>query len=351
MRALYSNNRGEMYIKEVPEPTLKGSGVVIRTLASVFGAGSEMAGVGRRRQALTEGKDPGSFSEKPHSYQSAGEVLQVSDDLQDRFQPGDLVAATGGGFGFHAEMGYVPQHSFAKIPPGLPPVEAATTNVGLTAFHAMRRAVLQPGETAVVLGLGMVGQITAQLVGMVGGRALGVDLHEFRLEKARELGAAATAGGTEDEIAAAVADFSGGRGADAVFIATSARVRGPASLAVRLVRESGRVLLIGRVIWDFTPTHPDADPHTKEINIHWVNGRGPGSRERDYLRGQADYPSRFVPWDQERNLQALLDLQAAGRVRVGPLITHRFPFDQAPEAAEVAINLPAEALAVALEYA
>ncbi len=351
MRALYSNNRGEMYIKEAPEPTLQGSGVVIRTLASVFGAGSEMAGVGRRRQALADGKDPGPFSEKAHSYQSAGEVLQVSEDLQDRFQPGDLVAAAGGGFGFHAEQGFVHKHSFAKIPPGLSPLEAATTNVGLTAFHAMRRAVLQPGETAVVLGLGMVGQITAQLVGMVGGQAIGVDLHEFRLQKARELGAAATAGGTDDEIAAAVDEYTEGRGADAVFVATSARVRGPASLAVRLVRESGRLLFIGRVIWDFTPTHPDADPHTKELNIHWVNGRGPGSRERDYLRGEADYPERFVPWDQERNLQALLDLQAAGKVRVGPLLTHRFPFHQAPEAAEVAINLSAEALGVGLEYA
>ena len=125
MRALYSNNRGEVYIKEVPEPTLQGSGVVIRTLASVFGAGSEMAGVGRRRKALAEGQDPGAFSEKAHSYQSAGEILQVSPDLQDRFQPGDLVAAAGGGFGFHAEQGYVPKHSFAKIPPGLAPIEAA----------------------------------------------------------------------------------------------------------------------------------------------------------------------------------------------------------------------------------
>lgn len=350
MRALYSNNRGEMYLKEVPEPTLQGSGVVIRTLASVFGAGSEMAGVGRRRQAVAEGKDPGPFSEKAHSYQSAGEVLQVSDDLQYRFQPGDLVAAAGGGFGFHAEQGFVWKHSFAKIPDGLSPLEAATTNVGLTAFHAMRRAVLQPGETAVVLGLGMVGQITAQLVQMTGGQAIGVDLHEYRLQKARESGVAATASGSDDEVAAVVDEITCGVGADVVFVATSARIRGPASLAVRLVRNSGRVLFIGRVIWDFTPTHPDADPHTKEINLYWVNGRGPGSRERDYLRGAVDYPQRFVPWDLERNLQALLALQAAGKVRVDPLLTHRNPFDQAPEAAEVAINMPAEALGVALEY-
>ena len=289
-------------------------------------------------------------AKKPTATSPLAKSCGCQTTLKDRFQPGDLVAAAGGGFGFHAEMGWVPKHSFAKIPDGLSPLEAATTNVGLTAFHAMRRAVLQPGETAVVLGLGMVGQITAQLVSMVGGQAIGVDLHEFRLAKARELGATATASGAEDEVAAAVADFTHGRGVDAVFIATSARIRGPASLAVRLVRESGRVLLIGRVIWDFTPTHPDADPHTKEINIHWVNGRGPGSRERDYLRGETDYPNRFVRWDQEQNLQALLALQAAGKVRVEPLITHRFPFAQAPEAAEIAINLPAEALGVALEY-
>ncbi len=222
MRWLYANTQGEVYLKDVPEPTLEGSGVLIETLASVIGAGSELGGIRRARQAQQEGRDLGPVRERPMSYQSAGRILEVSPDLRDQFQPGDLVAASGGGFAPHAERAFVPKHSFAKLPLGLSPAEAATTNVGLTGLHALRRAQFEPGETAAVIGLGMVGQITAQLVHMVGGRAIGVDLLPFRLQKAKEWGIAATALGDDpDAVAAAVADFTGGVGVDASFVTAS----------------------------------------------------------------------------------------------------------------------------------
>ena len=349
MRALFANNRGETYLKEVPDPELGETGVLIKTTTSVLGTGSEVGNVSRARRAVQEGSDPGALSERAMSYQSAGRVVAVTPDLQSHYAPGDRVVAVGGGFAPHAERAFLTRHNFAKIPDALDTAEAATANIGLTALHAIRRAQLLPGETAAVVGMGLVGQIIAQMVRMMGGQAIGIDLIPFRLKKARELGIDLALQGDADTLAAAVADYTCGLGVDASFVAAGGGPE-PGRLGIRLVRHSGRVMMIGGLVPDFTVAHPDANPHTKEIDIRWVFGRGPGSRDRDYLNARTDYPNRFVQWDQERNLYALLQMQASGGVRVGPLLTHRFPFAEAPKAVDLLIEHPDEALAVVLEY-
>lgn len=349
MRALYANNRGETYLKDVPDPTLGESGVLIETTASVLGTGSEIGGVAKARHAVQAGSEPGAVNEHPMSYQSAGRVAAVTPDVEPHVAVGDRVVAVGGGFAPHAERAFVIRHNFAKIPEGLDTAEAATANIGLTALHALRRAQLLPGETAAVIGMGLVGQMIAQLVKMMGGQAIGVDLLPFRLEKAQELGVGHTLQGDAEALAAAVADITCGLGVDAAFVAAGGGPE-PGRLGVRLVRPSGRVMMIGGLVPDFTVGHPDANPHTKEIDIRWVFGRGPGSRDQDYLNARTDYPNRFVQWDQERNLYALLDMQASGQIDVGPLLTHRFPFAKAPKAVDLLIDHPDEALAVVLDY-
>ena len=241
------------------------------------------------------------------------------------------------------------RHNFAKVPDGLDTAEAATANIGLTALHALRRAQFLPGETAAVIGLGLVGQMIVQMVRMVGGQAIGIDIIPSRLDKARELGVDLALAGNADELAAAVAEHTCGLGVDASFVAAGGGPE-PGRLGVRLVRHSGRVMMIGGLVPDFTVGHPDANPHTKEIDIRWVFGRGPGSRDQDYLNARTDYPNRFVQWDQERNLYALLGMQASGQINVGPLLTHRFPFAEAPKAVDILIDHPDEALAVVLDY-
>ena len=317
MRALYRNNRGETYLKEVPDPALGESGVLIETIASVLGTGSEVGGVAGARRAVQAGNDPGALREQPMSYQSAGRVVEVTPDLVSHYAPGDRVVAVGGGFAPHAECAFLTRHNFAKIPDALDTAEAATANIGLTALHAIRRAQLLPGETAAVIGMGLVGQMIAQMVRMMGGQAIGIDLIPFRLEKARELGIDLALQGDADTLAAAVADYTCGLGVDASFVAAGGGPE-PGRLGIRLVRPSGRVMMIGGLVPDFTVAHPDANPHTKEIDIRWVFGRGPGSRDQEYLHARTDYPNRFVQWDQERNLYALLQMQATGQVRVGP---------------------------------
>ena len=349
MRALYANNRGETYLKEVPEPTLGVSGVLIETTVSVLGTGSEVGGVAKARRAVQAGSEPGSVSEHPMSYQSAGCVVAVTPDIESHYAPGDRVVAVGGGFAPHAERAFVIRHNFAKIPAGLDTAEAATANIGLTALHALRRAQFLPGETAAVIGLGLVGQMIVQMVRMMGGQAIGIDLIPSRLDIARELGVDLALAGDADELAAGVADHTCGLGVDASFVAAGGGPE-PGRLGVRLVRPSGRVMMIGALVPDFTVGHPDANPHSKEIDIRWVFGRGPGSRDQDYLNARTDYPNRFVQWDQERNLYALLGMQASGEINVGPLLTHRFPFAEAPKAVDLLIDRPDEALAVVLDY-
>lgn len=349
MRALYANNRGETYLKEVEDPALGESGVLIETTVSVLGTGSEVGGVAKARHSVQAGNEPSTVREHPMSYQSAGRVVAVTPDVEPHVAVGDRVVAVGGGFAPHAERAFVIRHNFAKIPDGLDTAEAATANIGLTALHALRRAQFLPGETAAVIGLGLVGQMIVQMVRMTGGQAIGIDLIPSRLDKARELGVDLALAGDADELAAAVADHTCGLGVDASFVAAGGGPE-PGRLGVRLVRPSGRVMMIGALVPDFTVAHPDANPHTKEVDIRWVFGRGPGSRDRDYLNARTDYPNRFVQWDQERNLYALLGMQASGQVNVAPLLTHRFPFADAPKAVDLLIDHPDEALAVVLDY-
>ncbi len=352
MKQVFRNNRGEVYVKEAPMPTLEGSGAIVRTICSVFGEGSELGGVRQARRALAEGRAPEEpFAERPMSYQSCGRIIELSDDLRETYSLGDVVACAGAGFGRHAEYGYVPKNTMAKVPEGITPAEAATCNIGLPALHCIRRSGLQVGETMVVIGLGLLGQILTQLICSCGGRAIGTDLYSLRREKALSLGAEAVVDGNTGDLAAEVAARTDGLGADYVAVCVGGRNKAVNHLAVRIVRYSGVVLMIGGAIdVDFTGVPFEDSPHLKEIDLRWVYGRGPGSREDDWNRLGLDYPRRFVRWDAHNNLEALLHLQATGRLRVEPLLTHRFPVEQAKEAADLLIDRPGEALGVVLEY-
>ncbi len=353
MKQVVSTNRGEVYVRDAPSPVLGSSGAVVRTICSIFGEGSELGQLRRIRQAIVRGErlPDGPVVERPMSYQSSGRIVELSPDLAGSFAVGDVVAAAGAGFGNHAEYGFVPRNTMARVPEGLSPVEAATCNIGLTALHTLRRASFQAGELMVVIGLGMVGQILAQLVAALGGRAIGTDRLPLRLDIARSCGIEAALSSDADALREEVARRSGGLGADSVALCVGSAGPDLMHLAVRLVRPGGVILLVGGPIYpDFTGADGDASPHLKEIDLRWVYGRGPGSRDPAWNRGEVDYPARFVRWTARTNLEALLDLQARGSVRVAPLITHRFPVEKAGDAASLLIEHPDQALGVALTY-
>jgi len=351
MKQVVSSSRGEVYVRDAPLPRLEGSGAIVQTICSVFGAGSELGGLRRHREAARRGEAAaGPVTERPMSYQSCGRITERSDDLGDAFAVGDLVACAGSGFGHHAEFGYVPRNTMARVPDGLSPEEAATNNVGLTALHMLRRARFQAGEVLAVIGLGLVGQFAAQLAAALGGRAVGTDLYPLRLETARACGIEAAVDARSGDVVDEVRRRTGGVGADHVCVCVTAGSKEVTRQAVRAVRPSGVLLLVGGYAADFTDAAGDANPHTKEIDVRFVYGRGPGSRDPDWnLRGAA-YPARFQRWTAQSNLEALLRLQAAGHVRAAPLLTHRFPVAQAAAAADLLIEHPDQALGVVLTY-
>ena len=341
MKQVFYNNLGEVYVKEVESPTLQGKGAVVRTICSFIGTGSEVHGVLRYRQSSGDGQE-----EFATSYQSCGRIVELSPDVMG-FQIGDLVACTGMGFATHAQLSYVPAHMFAKVPDGVTPEEAATCNLGQTAVHALRRSRFQFGETVVVIGLGLVGQILARLVQASGGIAIGTDLVDARLDLARAAGITAAINPRRDDVVEAVRQHTDGDGADAVVIcAVAPNSSEPLEQACAMARDKGRVVIVGlvKIGIGFSALR------SKELDLLIARGRGPGTGDSRYEREGVDYPLGYVPWSENRNLQAYLHLLATGMLHVRDLITHRFPLDRAPDAFEVLIQNPENALGVVIEY-
>lgn len=240
IRQLYTNDRGELYLKDVPTPTIQGAGALVQTVSSFIGTGSETYGIRRARQTPGDG-----HREHAMSYQSCGRIVALSPELSG-YQVGDLVACAGSGFGVHAEFGYAPALTFAKVPDGVSPAEAASCNLGLTAVHALRRSRFEFGETVVVIGLELVGLLLGQMIQSSGGTAIGVELIDARLKLARELGLSLALHPEHDDVEAQVFAATHGVGADAVIIcAASPDSAAPLELACRLARDKGRVVIAG----------------------------------------------------------------------------------------------------------
>jgi threonine dehydrogenase-like Zn-dependent dehydrogenase len=341
MRQLYTNNRGELYLKDVPPPTRQGPGALVHTVSSFIGTGSETYGIRRARLAPGDGTQ-----EHPMSYQSCGRIVELSPEVTG-FQVGDLVACAGSGFGAHAELSYVPHLTFAKVPAGVTPAEAASCNLGLTAVHALRRSRFEFGETVVVIGLGLVGLLLCQMVRSSGGIAIGVELLDARLELAREFGVAAALHPQADDVAAQVRGLTHGKGADVVIIcAASPDSAAPLELACEVARDKGRIVVAGLIKIEI----PFFSLRNKELDLLVARGRGPGNGDPVYERQGVDYPLPYVRWTEQRNLEEYLRMVAQGMVQVKPLITHRFPFAEAPAAVDALLHDPATVLGVVLEY-
>jgi threonine dehydrogenase-like Zn-dependent dehydrogenase len=341
MQQLFNNDKGELYLKEVPAPTLQGPGALVQTVASFIGTGSETYGIRRARLAPGDGR-----KEHAMSYQSCGRIVALAPEVTG-YQVGDLVACAGSGFGAHAAMSYAPHLSFAKVPAGVSAAEAASCNLGLTAVHALRRSRFEFGETVVVIGLGLVGLLLCQLIRSSGGVAIGVEPLGSRLRLARELGVPLALHPQRDDVEAQVRAATGGVGADAVIIcAASPDSAAPLELACALARDKGRVVIAGLIKVEI----PFFTIRNKELDLLVARGRGPGTGDPVYERQGVDYPLPYVRWSEQRNLEEYLRLVALGQVQVKPLITHRFPFSRAPEAVEALLRDPEHVLGAVLEY-
>jgi predicted dehydrogenase/threonine dehydrogenase-like Zn-dependent dehydrogenase len=371
MKQLLQNLRtGEATVSEVPVPVVQPGRVLVRTAASLISAGTERAlaelgqksllGKARERPELigkvwekvkTEGvaqalEGVRDKLDQSHAvgYSAAGIVIECGANVTD-FRPGDRVACAGTDYASHAEVISVPRNLCARIPEQLCFAEAAFGTVGAIALQGVRLADPTLGESVVVIGLGLVGQLTVQLLKANGCRVFGVDIDESRIQLGVASGA--EAGSVPDEARKKVLAWSRGRGADACIIAAATSSHEPVELAGEISRLKGRVVAVGLVGMNV----PRNVYYQRELTLKVSMSYGPGRHDPVYEEGGNDYPLAYVRWTEGRNIEAFLDLLAAGRLDVKPLITHRFPIDEAPHAYQlISGKSPQNYLAVILEY-
>jgi predicted dehydrogenase/threonine dehydrogenase-like Zn-dependent dehydrogenase len=278
-------------------------------------------------------------------YSAAGEVLAVGEGITD-LAAGDLVACAGAGKANHADFVSVPRNLVCRVPRGCDLKSAATTTLGTIALQGVRRAAPQLGENVAVLGLGLIGQITAQLLRANGARVIGLDLDGARVAKARELGM--DAGESEPEgFKRLVRDFTGGRLADRVVITAATKSDAVINLAMEVVRPKGTVVIVG----DVGLAVKREVFYRKEIDLLMSTSYGPGRYDRDYEEGGRDYPFAYVRWTLNRNMEAYMGLIASGRLDVVSLIERVVPVTEAYAAyRELAQSGAALPLGVLLSY-
>jgi predicted dehydrogenase/threonine dehydrogenase-like Zn-dependent dehydrogenase len=333
-------------------PALQRGRVLVRTVASLISAGTERASVemvskglvqeARQRpdlvrtvvaKARTDGllNTLGAVRDKLAAsqalgYSAAGIVIDVGENVSE-FQIGDRVACAGVGFAAHAEVLSVPKNLCAHLPGAVSFEAGAFGTLGAIALQGVRLAKPTLGESVVVIGLGLVGQLTVQLLRANGCRVFGLDLDASRIALALELGAD-DAAISDEEAPKAIANWTRGRGADAVLITAATESNQPVELAGKVSRPKGRVVVVGLTGLDI-PRQPF---YTRELELTISMSYGPGRYDPEYEERGHDYPLAYVRWTEQRNIEAFLDLVAAGRVDVGKLITHSFAIEEAQRA-------------------
>ena len=345
---------GRFSVEDVPTPALQPGCVLVRTRASLLSAGTERAvaqaaqkGLVQRaierpelvRQVLqrvaAEGLSNtieavrGRMDEPvPVGYSAAGTVIRAGADAS-MFNAGDLVACAGAGYANHAEILCVPRNLCVAVPAGVTAEDASFGTVGAIALHGVRLARLDVGSTVAVIGLGLLGQLAAQIATASGCRVLGVDLQPDRVDLARQLGVDLA---TTPEFAVEMAaSMTSGVGVDAVLITADTASNDPIELAGDLARDRATVVAVGAVGLKVPrPTY-----YNKELTLLVSRSYGPGRYDPEYELEGRDYPIAYVRWTENRNLGSFLDLVARGRIRVAPLVTHRFPLTSAVEAYDV----------------
>jgi predicted dehydrogenase/threonine dehydrogenase-like Zn-dependent dehydrogenase len=259
-------------------------------------------------------------------YSAAGEVVAVGEGITD-LATGDLVACAGAGQANHADFVSVKRNLVCRIPAGCPVNVAASTTVGAIALQGVRRAAPQLGERVAVLGLGLIGQITVQLLRAAGCDALGLDLDPARVERARSLGMRDGAA-DDDAFKAVVRDRTGGRGADRTLITAATKSAAVVNLAMEVTRAKGTVVVVG----DVGLKIEREQFYRKELDLLMSTSYGPGRYDASYEVDGNDYPFGYVRWTLNRNMQAYLDLAASGRIDVQSLIDRVISVEEAPKA-------------------
>jgi predicted dehydrogenase/NADPH:quinone reductase-like Zn-dependent oxidoreductase len=351
MRALLEDTKsGQVAVYDVPAPELREGGILVRTAYSAISSGTEKATVetGRKsllgkamarpdlvKQVIEYARSNGlaAAHQKVQArlntltalgYSCSGLVLEASSA---GFQPGDRVACAGSGYASHCEVNFVPANLAVLVPGNVSLQAASLTTIGAIAIQGVRQANVTFGETVAVIGVGLVGVLAMQVLRAAGCRVIAIDVSTDRAAQATTLGAHLGLSTSDASLEGAVASFSR-YGVDAALITAATRSAEPLELAAKLLRDRGRISVIGDVGMGVSR----ANMYRKEISLVMSRSYGPGRYDPLYEEGGQDYPIGFVRWTEKRNMESFLDLLSSGALQLEPLLAHLFPVEDGEKA-------------------
>jgi len=345
---IQSFKTGELGLFDVPAPVCQENGALVQTVVSLVSAGTEKMLVDfAKKSMLAKAKDRPDLVKQvvdkmkkegvrntldkvftkldspiPLGYSLAGRVIEVGANISG-INIGDRVACGGAGYANHAEINYVPKNLMARIPDGVDDIDAAFVTVGAIALQGVRQTDPKLGEKIAVMGLGLLGQLTIQLLKANGCKVIGSDIDPDKMALAKKLGADEVC--HAGDLIAKANEFSNGYGVDAVIIAASTSSNQPIIDAAEISRMRGRVVLVGLVGMDV----PRNTYYKKELDLRLSMAYGPGRYDPEYEEKGNDYPYDLVRWTEQRNFEAFLGLIEEGKITPKELITHTYDFDNA----------------------
>ena len=367
---IQSFKTGELGVFDVPAPVCGDNGALVKTSVSLVSAGTEKMLVDfAKKSMLAKAKDRPDLVKQvfdkmkkegvkntlekvftkldtpiPLGYSAAGRVIEVGSNLSG-LKIGDRVACGGAGYANHAEINYVPKNLMVKIPDGVDDIDASFVTVGAIALQGVRQTEPKIGEKIAVIGLGLLGQLTVQLLKANGCKVIGSDVDPDKLSLAKKLGADEVCHASE--LIKKSNEFSNGYGVDAVIIAASTSSNQPTIDAAEISRMRGRVIYLGLVGMDI----PRNDYYKKEIDIRLSMAYGPGRYDPEYEEKGIDYPFDLVRFTEQRNFEAFLGLIEEGKITPKDLITHSYDFDDAMKAYDLLEGrIQEKYLGIVLEY-
>jgi predicted dehydrogenase/threonine dehydrogenase-like Zn-dependent dehydrogenase len=364
---------GEMKIQEIPYPQLGKGMVIVKTHYSIISAGTEASTVQAARKSLL-----GKAKERPQQvkqvldtfikqgpvqtyravmkkldaysplgYSSAGEIIEVGEGVLE-FKIGDKVACAGVGYASHAEVVSVPTNLCVKLDESANLKNAAYNTLGAIAMQGVRQADMRLGESCVVIGLGLLGQLSCLILKASGVHVVGVDVSRIAVQQAVDnkivdVAYTRNTAGIEDKID----NETNGIGADAVIIAAATASLDPINFAGVIARKKGSVVVLGAV-----PTGFDRDPdwYIKELELKMACSYGPGRYDLNYEEKGVDYPVAYVRWTEKRNMEAFQHLLKTKKIDIDYLSTHEFSFEDAPKAFDLVVNKTEPFIGIALKY-
>jgi predicted dehydrogenase/threonine dehydrogenase-like Zn-dependent dehydrogenase len=361
---------GAIGLQEVAPPALKAGGILVRTHFSVVSSGTEgmkvregrLSYLGKARarpdqvkKVLATVRQQGLVaayqkamnkldSLTPLGYSLAGEVVAVGAGVSE-FHAGQRVACAGAGYANHAEVNFVPTNLAVPVPEGVATKHAAFATVGAIALQGYRQAQMQLGESACVIGLGLLGQLLVQILRAGGVQAIGIDIVPSRCELAVRVGAKAALTPSDPGLLALIKRMTDGHGVDCVFIAAGGASNAPVEMAAAIARDRARVVDIGKTRLDL----PWNDYYLKELDVRFSRSYGPGRYDPLYEEHGIDYPIGYVRWTERRNLSAFLDLLAEGKIDLDAMSCAVRPFSEAEQVYQELATSSA-ALATVFDY-